>query len=212
MNKYLLVSIAALAVTGCASSAVMEVAPAVTTYAANRDEIPGRWAVIVETDAIPNTYESSEFTCSTWSYSVDAQTAFEESVLSSLETAFQEIRPADRLLTGAQAQADDLMGTITVTVDRMDADLQWLTGFWTQKARSTASMRIGVDVRDHNGDRIAGFSEGSQRSAEADQGGCGAGSEAIARAISSATEDLMEQSLERLLDNNEIRGSAATAR
>tara|TARA_Y100000780_G_C13620137_1_gene392197 strand:- start:680 stop:1066 length:387 start_codon:yes stop_codon:yes gene_type:complete len=127
-----------------------------------------------------------------------------------METAFQEVRPADRMLTGAQAQADELMGTITVTVDRMDADLQWLTGFWTAKARSTASMRIGVDVRDQNGERIAGFSEGSQRSAEADQGGCGAGSEAIARAISSTTEDLMEQSLERLLDNSELRAASMT--
>lgn len=209
MKNYLLISIAALAATGCASSAVMEVAPAVTTYAANRDEIPGRWAIIVEADAMPNTYESSEFTCSGWSYTVDAQSAFEESVLASMETAFQEVRPADRLLTGDQARSDELMGTITVTVDRMDADLQWLTGFWSAKARSTASMRIGVDVRDNDGARIAGFSEGSQRSAEADQGGCGAGSEAIARAISSTTEDLMEQSLERLLDNNDLRGSVS---
>src|SRR5690606_30113148 len=101
-----------------------------------------------------------------------------------------------------QSMANQNMnGVVVVTVSTYSATLTWLTGFWSATARAEAALRMGVEVRDNAGNRIAGFSNGAQRSAQADTGGCTAGSQAISRALANATQELMEGALERLQDN-----------
>jgi hypothetical protein len=202
---------AAAMLTACASTATMKVAPAVTTFAANVNEVPGRWAVVVETGVIPTKYSSGEYTCSAWEYVVEAKGPFEESVVGSLDTAFQEVRPMPRLVTGDAARAEGLRGTIIVTVDRFLGDLTWRPGFWTASAVGQSTIRIGVEVRDVDGARLAGFSESAQRVSQPMPGACDIGSSAIAGAISLATQDLMEETVERLLDNPALRTGAATS-
>lgn len=213
MNKLLGFAMvgSALLVSACASNATMQVAPAINTYAVNEDEIPGRWAVVVNTDNIPETYESGEFTCSGWTYNVDAEAPFEESVLSTLDSVFEEVTPADRGVRPEAAQQRGLSGTVIVNVDRLMGDLSWRQGFWSARAVGQATIRMGLEVRDADGERIAGFSEGAQRSSNDTAGGCDAGSQALAEAISSTTQDLMEEVAERLLDNESIRAASQGA-
>ena len=175
-SKLLLVAGASLvALSGCAATSSVRTAPAVTSYAANQDQIDGQWGVLLDLSEIPTTYESGEFTCSGWTYTVDSASSFERSVLATLDSAFEDVRLVNSLPSPDAAQASGFRGFITVEVSSYDAFLSWLQGFWTARARAEATIRIGVDVRAADGTRITGFSDGAQRSAEADSGGCGAG-------------------------------------
>jgi hypothetical protein len=195
----------ALALTACASNAIVQSRPAVTSYAANQEEIPGRWAVLLDTGTIPTSFSSGEYTCSGWTYTVESEDGFRESVLATLDAAFEDVQLMQDMPSPAAAGANGYRGTVSVEVNTYSAFLSWLQGFWAARARSEATIRLGVDVRAADGTRLVGFTEGAQRSSDAESGGCEAGSEAIARALETTTETVMEQMVERLQDSPQIR-------
>jgi hypothetical protein len=196
---------AAIGVSACTSTATVRSAPAVMSFAANQDAIPGRWGVLIVADEIPTQFSSGEYTCSGWTYAVDSTDSFRESVMATMDVAFQEAVLLSSMPSPQAMAGQELAGVVTVTVSSYSAFLSWLSGFWSQTARGEATIRIGIDVRDATGTRIAGFSQGAQRSAQAESGGCDGGSSAIARALSQTTQQLMEGSLERLQDNDRLR-------
>jgi len=206
-NKFKLIVpiVSALLLANCTATATMSTAPAVVSFAAIQDPIPGRWGVIAELGEIPSRYQSSEYACSGWTYTVDSANSFRDSILATMDVAFEESVPLDSMPSPQSMTAQDINGVVVVTVSNYSSTLTWLTGFWTVTARAEASIRIGVEVRDNTGTRIAGFSNGAQRSAQADSGGCAAGSSAISRALSNSTQELMEGALERLQDNERVR-------
>lgn len=209
MHKILVstAAIAAISLAACTSTATVRSAPAVTSFAANQDAVPGRWGVLIVADEIPSQFSSGEYTCSGWTFTVESEASFRESVLSTMEVAFSEVVPLNSMPSAQSMASQDLNGVVTVTVNSYSAFLSWLQGFWSARARSEATIRIGVDVRDASGSRIAGFSQGAQRSSDAESGGCDSGSAAIARALSAATQQLMEGTLERLQDNDRLRAA-----
>lgn len=183
--------------------------PAVTSYAANQDEIPGSWGVVINPGNIASTFESGEYICSGWSYEVDLRSGLIQSIEDTMDIAFEDIRILNSVPSPTSMSEQGITGVLVFDIDRADAFLGWLTGFWAAKARADSTIRMGVEVRDAAGARVSGFSEGAQRSAEADTGGCGAGSDAIASAFALATQDLMEETIERIQDNREIRALAS---
>lgn len=203
-------ALSALALQACASQATMQMAPAVTSFAVDQEPIPGHWAVIVQASEIPTRYTSGELSCSGWTYTIESEETFRESVMATMDAAFESVRPMSSMPSQSAIQSQELDGAIIVSVNTYNAFMSWLQGFWTATARAEATIRIGVEVRDRNGERIAGFSEGAQRSATAESGGCDAGSTAIARALATTTQSIMESSLERIQDNPRIRQSVAS--
>lgn len=207
MNRFafFVSALCALALQACASTATMQTAAAVTSFAVEQDPIPGNWAVVVQASEIPTRYTSGEFTCSGWTYTVESEESFRESVLATMDAAFENIQPMNTAPSRSAIQSQQLDGTVIVSVNTYNAFMSWLQGFWSAQARAEATIRIGVEVRDRDGERIAGFSEGAQRSSTAESGGCDAGSTAIARALAITTQSIMESALERIQDNPRIR-------
>ena len=202
-----LVAIAAL-LAGCTSTATVRSAPAVMSYAVSQDEHPGEWGLLIDAENVPKRVESGDFVRSGWTYEVEIESGIRTSIEDTMDMAFEDIRLVNDVPRPGAMEERDLAGIIIVSVDRSEAFLPWLSGFWSATAKSDATLRIGVDIRGPNGNRLTGFSEGAQRSAQADKGGCGAGGDAIARSMSLAIEDLMEETLERLQDNSEVGNQA----
>lgn len=204
----LLASCAAVLVN-CTATATMATSPAVTSFAASQEPIAGRWGVITELGEIPSRYSSGEFTCSGWNYTVDSATSFRDSVMATMDVAFEEAVLLNSMPSPQSMATQELNGVVVVSVSGYSATLTWLTGFWSATARAEATIRIGVDVRGSTGERIAGFSSGSQRSEQADSGGCPAGSTAISRALATTTQELLQDVLERVQDNERVRRETA---
>ena len=201
-----------LATGACAYKVPVEVSAAHNVYANYEDPVPGRFVVFVESDDMTTTARVDGFQCSAHTFPVDARTAFEKSVYSTLENLVEELELVTVPMTREDMDASDTDYMIRVEGRDLDVTFDIASGFWSASARADVEVTVSMTVDGRDGRLLGATVEGDEKE-ESDTGGfCEGASTAIKRALKSAMEEAMERLGEKIANSPRLRKVCPTQR
>lgn len=199
---------AALALGGCAYNTPVAASPNLNVYTSYSNKIPGRFALIVDSEAFNTTVRPTGLNCSAHHYPLDMRDAFKSSAAGTLRTLVEDVQILERPLPVPDLARQGYAGQVVVNAETMNARLQIISGFWSNTADSVVELSAGMTV-DTVAGRVLGTSAQGFGNAQNDAGMmCGDAATAIGTATEKALRQLLGQLGERLSNSDRLRQAA----
>jgi hypothetical protein len=199
------VFVAGLFLSGCAYNAPVGVSPNLNVYSSYGDKLPGRYALVVESDAFNTDVKPTGYNCSAHHFPLDLREAFAASTAGTLRQLVQDVQVLPRPIPAQELANQGFAGEVIVTAETISARVQVVPGFWSSSASSVVEMSAGMTVDTING-RALGTSAQGFGDAQNDAGAmCGETATAIGTATEKAMRQLLGQLGERLSNSDRLR-------
>lgn len=196
-------------VTGCTYNSTAPVSASYDVYSNYGEKVSGRYALYVDGDEFSGDFKPQGYNCSFHTFSQDASSPFEQSVLKTFENLVEYIEPVDNPLSGNDLTMRGLDGQIVVEAEDMDVRIKVIPGFWSSDIEADVDLAANMTVDSLNG-RLLGTAVSGDGDAMTGAGSaCGGGADAMALATSDALEELMQRLGERLSNSPRVREQAA---
>jgi len=180
--------------TACTYEAATNVNPARNIYSNYDEKLPLKIALYVDAEDMAQRVKVSGYACLAHVYPLDARQAFVTSAVATFENIVSAVTTVSEPLSSAQLQARGLDAMVIVEVQDLDIDLTVIPGFWSAEMKADAEITASIKADTSFGRALGTSVEGSENYT-ADAGvACEGGAVAIGR----ATEDAMQETLERL--------------
>ena len=200
------VLLALLGVMGCTYQSVVDVTPALDVYSSYDEEIPGTWALSINSDGFKDQIAEMEgFACSAHKFPVNPSSAFADSVTATLDNLVTDVHRVDNRLTTEALERSDYAGQINVKAESFDADLRVIVGFWSNDMKADVEMSASVTVSG-GGERLLGKTLSGDGEHRTEQGlGCAGGSAAVGKATEVAMKELLQNLGEAFTNAPKVR-------
>jgi hypothetical protein len=200
----------ALFLTGCTYRAQTMSSPQLDVYSNYTQKVPGRWAILVDTDNLTKEVHSQDYTCSLHVYPLDIRSSFRESAVSTFQNLVQNIEVLNRPVPVQDLVKQGYAGLIYVRGEDVRTHLTFDPGFWSVKADSRVEIDVGLIVDGANG-RLVGTRASGKGDAVTDAGYfCGKTTASLAQSSQAAVKDVLGVLGERFTNAPQIRSQAAT--
>lgn len=197
-----------LALTACSYQAVPAVTQAVAVYTTHSTKVPGRYALVVETDEMRDDAKIRGFTCSAHSFPVDMRANFKASVAATMQGIVEEVTLASEGARADSLTLDGYDGVIRVRVEHFDVKMDHIQGFWSADIEADADLTAGLIV-DKGDTRVVARTFNARKDAISGAGmACSGGAGAVAEATEEAVRSLLQQMAEEVARSPELRAGS----
>jgi hypothetical protein len=206
---FLLVGLMPL-VSACAYTVSAPVSAAYEVYSSYSEQVPGRYALLISSDSLSSIVRPSGVTCAAYTYPVDANEAFESSIVGTFEQLFEDVEVVDIAVPREKLAERGFDGQIVVRSNDFRPRIRFVPGFFSATAVASVDISANISI-DGAQDRLFGTSVGANRSAEGESGTfCGNGSEVLGEATGQSMRELMERMGERIANAPKLRQTDPT--
>jgi hypothetical protein len=198
-----------LFLSGCAYNAPVGVSPNLNVYSSYGEKLPGRYALVVDTEAFNTDVKPTGYNCSAHHFPLDLREAFAASTASTLRQLVDDVQVLPRAVPATELAKQGFAGEVIVTAESISARVQVVPGFWSSSASSVVELSAGMTVDTATG-RVLGTSAQGFGDAQNDAGAmCGETATAIGAATEKAMRQLLGQIGERLSNSERLRHASA---
>ena len=187
-------------------------APQLNVYSNYDEQVPNRWALVVEPTALTTTARSSSYQCSAHAFPIDLAGSFPPSVTATFENVVQEIDVLERPIPASVLVQRGYAGQIQIRGEAVRARLNFLPGFFQANVDATVELEVGLVVDNGEGRALGTRASGMGRADGSAGIYCSGGADALARASEDAVRSVLGQIAERFSNAPRIRASTIAAK
>lgn len=202
--KKVLSLIGALVVAACTYHTPVSFAPSFNVGEAPDQQIEGRYVLVIDRGVakLSRNIRGRGLSCSAHAFSVDIGTITSDAVNETLGQVFEDIRVAATAPTRDEMREQDIVGVITVWVDRF---APWLSFRDGTSSSALTNLDVSLSVDGVSGPLFA-TSVTTARRGEAEPGAaCEDAATALARSVEMAIQDALTRLVNQLVESEELR-------
>jgi hypothetical protein len=196
---------------GCSYKAVPAGNPPSDVYSSYEEPVPGHFTLLVDDEAMLGTFQVPGYTCSLYSYPLDARTAFSDAVTRTVERVVESADPAPSAGLNEESVALGGRGVIRVKGEGLDVDLRVASGFLSGQMEAQVAMTASVQVDGPEGRLFGSTVSGEGRERAGTGLACAGGAVAVREAAEKALETLSRQLAEGISNAPRLRTVHQTA-
>jgi hypothetical protein len=195
--------IAGVALSSCAYQAQVSSTPAYDTVTSYSKKIPGRWLIYTDAGNLNTIARTETMQCAAHTFPVDFTSGFAGSASGTLNNIFEQTEATDNPNFGSGNGGS--RGIVALRGESIEARLNVMPGFWTNKIVAEVTISASVAVDGRNGRLFGKTLEGRARK-EADIGAfCSGGEMAVRVAAEQAQKNLLRKIGEEVANSERVR-------
>jgi len=170
------------------------------------NKVPGKWALLVDTEKASIRPEAQGLRCSQFDYHVDLSDSFEQTAASAFARVAEDIRPSDHQMSHAELVSGGYTGVITLRVSdlRSRVKVAELIGGQADASTTIEGSILVVQAGQH----LVDASQSAKGEDQRDAGlACAGAADALSAASGAAMQDLARKLAEQFANSHAVRYS-----